>query len=400
MAFGIYIHIPHCLQVCPYCDFTKYEWNKILPLDQYVDVVRREIRQRAQDIGERVVDTVYFGGGTPSLLETKLILALLDELAISGFSLAPDAEMTVEINPGTVNTDKLKAYRDAGMNRFSVGAQTFNERLLKLAGRKHSPQDSVTTLRMLAEAGVNFSFDLLFALPTQSLAELDLDLAQAISFDPAHLSAYYLTVPENHPMAQNRAPDEEQVEMFDLIERRLLSAGLPQYEISSYAKPNRQSRHNHLYWADQEYWGLGVSAHSYSKRSPWGMRYWNPSTIGAYVDQITKPTLHPQVPPEKGLPWLDQGQFEQLERHQALTDFCHVSLRRSIGLDVNALRLRFGDQISSLVVEHLESLMKETLVESGLHEHHERWRLTRQGRRLANIVFARLTFLKDDLGTR
>ncbi len=400
MAFGIYIHIPHCLQVCPYCDFTKYEWNKILPIDQYVDVVRREIRRRAPDIGVRAVDTIYFGGGTPSLLEPKLILALLDELAITGFSLAPEAEITIEINPGTVDREKLKAYIAIGVNRFSVGAQTFNERLLHLAGRKHSAHDSVATLRMLAEADVNYSFDLLFALPTQTLAELDLDLAQAVSFDPAHLSAYYLTVPEHHPMAKNRANDDIQVEMFDLIEDRLLMAGLVQYEISSYARPGFESRHNHLYWTDQDYWGLGVSAHSYAKTHPWGLRYWNANAIGPYVEQVTKDHPSPYGSLEHPLVWLQKDQYERLEKHQAVTDFCHVSLRTIRGLDTNALRLRFGDDILRLVLGELQNLAKEGLVESTFADQHVRWCLTRQGRRLANIVFSKLTFLRDELTSR
>ncbi len=208
MAFGIYIHIPHCLQICPYCDFTKYELGKILPPQEYVGLLIQEIRTRARDIGTRAVDTFYLGGGTPSLLEPDLILALLGELANHGFRFKPAAEFTIEVNPGTIDKAKLNAFLALGANRFSVGAQTFQPRLLKLAGRKHSVAETEATLALLRGARAGFSLDLLFALPSQTLAEVRADIERALTFDPSHLSTYYLTVPDQHPIAKGRAGDE------------------------------------------------------------------------------------------------------------------------------------------------------------------------------------------------
>lgn len=387
MAFGIYIHIPHCLQVCPYCDFTKYELGKILAPRDYIAVLKQELRLRSHEIGSRTIDTIYFGGGTPSLLEPEMILALLEELANQGFRLAQDLEFTIEINPGTLDETKLDAYLQLGINRFSVGAQSFNERLLKIAGRKHSAHETVALLSMLKARGVNFSFDLLFALPSQTLKELELDIAQAVTFGPSHLSAYYLTVPEHHPMARGRANDDEQAEMFELINVKLPAAGLHRYEISSFAKPGFESKHNNLYWTDQEYWGLGVSAHSFMKRGEWGTRFWNPTAIPEYLRQIEN------LSSGWSIDKLPENQRETLEGHQALTDFCHVSLRMIRGMDKNALRLKFGDKISTLVTSQLEAIESDGLVES--FESH--WRLTQKGRMLANLVFEKLTFLKDDL---
>jgi oxygen-independent coproporphyrinogen III oxidase len=391
MAFGIYVHIPHCLQICPYCDFTKYELGKILSPEAYVNVLKREISERAADIGPRVVDTLYFGGGTPSLLEPKLILALLDELANHGFTLSQDHEFTIEINPGTMDETKLAAYQKLGVNRFSVGAQSFNERLLNVAGRKHSAKETVELLSLLKKQKVNFSFDLLFALPTQTLKELELDIVQALSFGPSHLSAYFLTVPEHHPLARNRAPDDEQAEMFELLNEKLPKAGLRRYEISSFAREGYESKHNNLYWTDQEFWGLGVSAHSYMKRGDWGTRFWNPTALPEYLRQMTTPPVESWAL-ETSFP---ENQRETLAEHQALTDFCHVSLRMIRGLDENALRLKFNESVSRIVVEHLAALSKDGLVEQVKPY----WRLTQKGRMLANLVFEKLTFLRDDLSS-
>lgn len=421
MAFGIYIHIPHCLQVCPYCDFTKYEHSKIMPLESYVTLIRKEIRQRARDIIQqgdarsdvrtdvRIIDTIYFGGGTPSLLQPNLILAILDELANQGFQRKADAEFTVEINPGTIDLEKLKAYQSLGVNRFSVGAQTFNQRLLSIAGRQHSAQETVTTLSLLR--GCHTSLDLLFALPTQTLAELDLDIAQAIAFDPAHLSTYYLTVPEHHPMSRNRATDDVQVEMFNLLEDRLGAAGYGRYEISSFAKPGFEAKHNHLYWTDQEFWGLGVSAHSYLKRGPWGLRFWNPTALPAYVKQIDgaeREIRRENRPENVAQAWafstsLPEYQREHLQLQQALTDFCHVSLRMTRGLAENAMRLRFGDRVAEEVVRRFKRPTEDGLIEhvrkeTGENSQEGYWRLTRQGRLLSNVVFQQLTFLAEDFG--
>ena len=409
IALGVYIHIPYCLQICPYCDFTKYELGKILPPEKYISLLIQEIKAKSPAITKRKLNTIYFGGGTPSLLEPSLILSVIDALANEGFIRGESqtssdgfkTEVTIEIDPATVDERKLDLYLDMGVTRFSVGAQTFNERLLKIAGRKHSSQDTVNLLTLLKDRGVNYSFDLLFALPTQTLEELRADIATALAFAPSHISAYCLTVPESHPMAKNRAPDEEQTEMFALIESALAAKNLARYEISNFAKPGFESQHNQLYWTDQAYWGLGVSSHSYfppkfqntlDKSAPWGTRFWNATTLLQYEKDIAKWAELSSWDLLRDTP---EDRIEILELHQSLTDFCHTSLRLKRGLSENALRLKFGTPILNRTREELDKLIANNLVQKTA----DGWTMTDQGRLLANLVFEKLTFLPRELTT-
>jgi oxygen-independent coproporphyrinogen-3 oxidase len=397
MAFGIYIHIPYCRQLCSYCDFTKYEMGKTISPEQYTQLLLQEIETRAlgiqaKNVADKNVSTIYFGGGTPSLFEPQYILAILDGLAKAGFRWVrgPESELTIEIDPATIDEKKLNAYLEMGLNRFSVGAQSFNDRLLKMTGRKHSSAETVELLSMLKRYGVNYSFDLLFALPTQTKAELDVDVQMALDFSPSHLSAYCLNVPEGHKLASNRPLDEEQVEMFDLIEARLQSANIFKYEISNFAKPGFESKHNILYWKDAPYWGLGLSSHSYFPDR--GTRLWNTRAMKKYADQIASEVA--QAKTRSKYDFVSEfydDQKEVLQKHQALTDFLHTSLRMVGGVQENALRLKFGP------VEGLSERFTG-LANRGLLEKTEvGWKLSREGRLLANIVFEKLTFLAGEL---
>ncbi len=362
-----------------------------MPPAQYTELLRHEIRSRAHDVPVKEVSTVYFGGGTPSLFEPSLILSVINELANAGFRIMKDAEVTIEIDPTTVDQVKLDAYLKMGFNRFSVGAQTFNSKLLALAGRKHSPKDTEELLDLLNHNQVNFSFDLLFGLPEQSLADVAEDVVRALSFNPPHLSAYCLTVPDTHPMAKSRAPEEEQVEMITMIEDQLEKAGVLRYEISNYARPGFESKHNLLYWTDQAYWGLGVAAHSYfPKHGPFGLRFWNAPSLKLYEDEMRASGSLDGFSFHRDLP---ANSLERLEHHQALTDFCHTSLRLESGLEKNAMRLRFTEEDFAEIESRLARLLAEEFVrltEKG-------WTLTARGRALSNLVFERLTFLKSDL---
>ena len=398
MSFGIYIHIPYCKQLCPYCDFTRYSIDKmtaVLPPEKYIELLKLEISARAQAVGPRVLQSIYFGGGTPSLLEPKLIVSIIEELANHGFTFQENAELSIEIDPGTIDEKKLDALIAGGFNRFSVGAQTFNSRLLKIAGRKHSREETIALLTMMRAKRLNYSFDLLFALPTQSLAELKEDLELALLFDPSHLSAYCLNVAENHPMNKARALDEEQVEMFSLIEEVLLRSHIQRYEISNFAKPGFESKHNLHYWNDSEYWGLGVSAHSYFKTSCWGERFSNPKRIKDYQKQILDWTASASASASQ---WnfaqhLAAEDFEALELHQSLSDFCHTSLRLKRGLNKDLLAQKFSPAIAGAVAARLLELESNELVENFTPF----WRLTDQGKLLANLVFEKLTFNRDEL---
>ncbi len=382
-SLGVYIHIPYCLQRCTYCDFATYVHTEIRPPQEYVALVKKEIHNKRNLFGPKELQTIYFGGGTPSLIDANLIADLIRELSASGFKTGPDTEITLEINPATVDEKKLEIYLRAGINRFSVGAQSFSDRLLKMVHREHNAQQTKDTLALLRKYNLNFSFDLLFALPTQTLDELKYDVEIAVELGSKHISPYCLTVPEGHPLSKNRPLEDEQIEMFEIIHRALKDHGQQRYEISNYSNPGFESKHNLLYWTDQEYWGLGLSAHSYSKDPTWGSRFWNLNSIDLYARQI-----------ESGIA-LPNEQLELLEKHQALTDFSHTSLRLSEGLSVEKLVKKFGSNTLELIENSAKSLVQHGL----LRFENNHYQLTQKGILISNQVFEKFTYLKNDLSS-
>ena len=384
--FGVYFHIPYCLQRCTYCDFATYEQSQILPPENYTQLVLKEMEQRKSFFTPKLMNTIYFGGGTPSLVDPANILQMIGGLEKLGFTRGPDTEVTIEINPATLNKKKMELYLQNGINRFSVGAQTFDNAQLKKVRREHTAQQTEETLSFLKSYQVNYSFDLLFALPGQTLDDLKRDLDYVLKFDPPHVSPYCLTVPKENPLSAGRPDDDKQVEMFELIAATLKSAGYVQYEISNFAKPGFESKHNTLYWIDQEWWGLGLSAHSYSKSTDYGIRFWNVRSIHDYEKQIAenKTLLSPAELPD--------AQYENLERHQAMTDFCHTSLRMLSGLDMNAVTKKFN----AIQALKIQNVCLDLVKKGWLEKIPTGFRLTEQGIVLSNQVFLALTFLKDD----
>ncbi len=390
MSFGVYFHIPYCLQRCSYCDFATYEKSQILPPEQYVELVKSEINQKQHYFSNRKLDTIYFGGGTPSLLSPELILSLISELEKHGFSRGPETEVTLEINPATLTPQKIEAYLRGGFNRFSVGAQTFDDALLKMVKREHNAKQTLETLKLLRTFHVNFNFDILFALPTQSVDGLKMDLEIAVTCGAQHISPYCLTVPEGHPLSKNRPIEESQLEMFAILKDGLTKAGYEQYEISNFAKPGFESKHNLLYWTDQEYWGLGLSAHSYSKSSSWGTRFWNVNPIQQYEKHISANANQILATLPEGL---SQNQFETLTEAQALTDYCHTSLRLLSGLSIEKFQNKFGFDRFQFLEKRLKELESQGMIQLAKNS----WVLTQKGILLSNQVYLHLTFLNHDL---
>jgi oxygen-independent coproporphyrinogen-3 oxidase len=390
MKFGIYVHIPYCLQRCTYCDFATYERSQILPSEQYIQLLKEEIRQKHLAFPKQELTTLYFGGGTPSLLPSEQILAVIQELANNGFSVGPATEVTIEINPATIDTRKLDHYLEMGINRFSVGAQTFDDPLLKSVHREHNAKQTRETLDLLSERKVNFSFDLLFALPGQTLEILRKDLEEVVRLKPAHVSPYCLTVPEGHVLSKGRPLEDTQLEMFEMIRETLVENGYHRYEISNFSLPGFESRHNSLYLDDEAYWGLGLSAHSYMPNvGPYGTRFWNPNAIGAYqklIESRSEPVSTPQGN-------LNPENFEELEAHQALTDFCHTSLRRERGLVLEQLRHKFGPAGLRLVTGPLADLVQRGWLQIPRPGS---FALTEEGVLVSNQVFSALAFLKPE----
>ena len=286
---GVYLHIPFCKSRCSYCDFATDVYRNSDAVERYVDALCAEINSEVRSQKSEVVDTVYFGGGTPSLLSPEQVERVLNAVQ-EKFDVAPEAEITMEMNPATVTPETLDRYRSLGVNRASFGVQTFNDEALKLLARGHDANDARETFRLLRETGFdNISFDLIAGLPGQTLDDWERNLGEAVSMNPDHVSLYLLEVHEGTPIAEQirsgrrPVPDEElAAAMYELMLERLSAAGYEQYEISNFARPGFESRHNTKYWRMDPVFGFGVSAHSFDGRE----RYSNERDTAKYVERI------------------------------------------------------------------------------------------------------------------
>ena len=260
---SLYIHIPFCKSKCAYCDFASFPGREAM-WEAYFAALCGEIRAAGDDIHR--VETVFFGGGTPSLVPETYIAGAL-AAAREAFCFAPGAEVSLEANPGTLTMEKSRAYREMGVNRLSIGVQSFDARLLKDIGRIHAPGEAVEAVRMAKAAGfANIGIDLMYGLPGQTMGAWEATLETALSLPLAHISAYALIVEEGTPMAarEDELPDEEDVlSMQRLCTRALAAAGFARYEISNYARRGFACRHNLVYWRRGEYLGFGCAAHSF-----------------------------------------------------------------------------------------------------------------------------------------
>jgi len=261
---AVYVHLPWCVSKCPYCDFNSHAAPAALPEDPYVAALLDDLAGDLDLAAGRPVDSVFFGGGTPSLFSAKSIARILAGIA-SALPLRPDAEVTLEANPGTVERGRFEDYARAGVNRVSLGAQSFSAPRLRSLGRIHTPGDTEAAVRELERAGIdNFNLDLMYALPGQDVeAALD-DLRTAISLGPAHLSHYQLTLEPGTPFFHRPPPlpdDDLALEMQVACQSGLDAAGFAQYEVSAYARAGRRCRHNLAYWTFGDYLGLGAGAH-------------------------------------------------------------------------------------------------------------------------------------------
>jgi putative oxygen-independent coproporphyrinogen III oxidase len=261
---ALYIHFPWCVRKCPYCDFNSHEAKGELPEQAYLDAVRLDLEQSLPLIWGRKIYTVFIGGGTPSLMSA----AGLDRLLSMVRTLLPleiDAEITMEANPGTFEVEKFKAYRASGVNRLSIGIQSFNADHLKALGRIHDDGEARRAVEIARTHFDNFNLDLMYALPTQTLQQAELDLATALSYAPPHLSLYHLTMEPNTVFAKYPPvlPDDDaSADMQDMIAATMAARGYQHYEVSAFALPGRRARHNLNYWQFGDYLGIGAGAHS------------------------------------------------------------------------------------------------------------------------------------------
>ena len=371
MPAGVYLHIPFCKSRCSYCDFATDVYRDSRAVERYVDALCREINAFSPRIHKDEADTVYLGGGTPSLLTPGQAARILSAVKAS-FDIAADAEITMEMNPATVSPETLDAYRRLGINRASFGVQTFNDRDLKLLARGHDANDARQTFRLLREAGFsNVSFDLIAGLPGHTLADWSGNLDEAVAMGPEHLSLYLLEIHEATPLAEQiRAgrrpmPDEElAAEMYEMMIDRLADAGYEQYEISNFARPGFESRHNTKYWRLDPVYGFGVSAHSFDGRE----RYANERDTARYVERIEELS----------------GAENHREKTTVASEFIFLGLRLVKGIDLDEYEQRFGRSLIEQYSSEVERLRETELVELST----ARLKLTRKGMLFSNTVFA------------
>jgi oxygen-independent coproporphyrinogen-3 oxidase len=261
---SLYIHMPWCVRKCPYCDFNSYTLRETLPEMQYVAALDRDMEAQSSDVRARPIISIFFGGGTPSLFPPEAIGRVL-ETARRHFTVAADCEITLEANPGTVERGRFTGYREAGVNRVSLGAQSFDARQLETLGRIHSPGETTRAAEELHAAGLsNFNLDLMYALPGQDVVGAVSDVEQALALSPAHLSHYQLTLEPGTQFAAKPPTlpgDDAATEMLSACHERLAAVSFSQYEVSAYASPGRQCRHNLNYWSFGDYLGVGAGAH-------------------------------------------------------------------------------------------------------------------------------------------
>jgi oxygen-independent coproporphyrinogen-3 oxidase len=261
---ALYIHWPWCVRKCPYCDFNSHESKEPIPESAYLDALRADLEQSLPLIWGRKIHTVFIGGGTPSLMSA----AALDRLMSDIRTLLPldlDAEITMEANPGTFEADKFKSFRASGINRLSIGIQSFNSRHLQALGRIHDADEAIKAVEIAQANFDNFNLDLMYALPAQTLAEATADIDTALGFAPPHLSLYHLTMEPNTVFAKYPPAlpdDDESADIQDMILERTAAAGYDHYEVSAYARPGHRARHNLNYWQFGDYLGIGAGAHS------------------------------------------------------------------------------------------------------------------------------------------
>lgn len=379
MPGGIYVHVPFCVRKCPYCDFYSVSDRSLQ--HAYLDALAKEIRL-VGDIPHRF-DTVYIGGGTPSLFDAEQITAILECLN-NAFSLDPDPEVTLEINPGTVDADKLKAYRSAGVNRLSIGVQSFQDHLLDTLGRVHDAKASEDALQLAQDAGfTNLGLDLIFGIPGQTRTCWEMDLTRTISHAPDHISCYMLTYEPQTPLSRavesghvTPLSDARVVDLMETAVGLLTDRGYVHYEISNFASaPEKVSRHNSKYWSFAPYLGLGPSAHSFF----FPVRRWNHADLRLYLKDLKMGAL----------PLAGQ---EILTRQQQMMEAVYLGLRTVAGIDIRDFNNRFGVDFKRMFREVLRALFTEQMIIVT----ENRCRLTRKGILYHDGVVKRLIDLIED----
>ena len=367
---GVYVHIPFCKQKCYYCDFISY-CNKDNLIEDYVKAVKKEIRM--QNIQSQIT-TVYIGGGTPSYIDSKYIVEIIDEIKKKNLSKRP--EITIEVNPGTVTKEKLKDYKKCGINRLSIGLQSAKDEILKEIGRIHNFEQFLETYQMSRKVGFkNINVDLILGIPNQRIKDLKDSLEKIIELQPENISVYSLIVEDGTPIANKiekgelELPDEDtERNMYWYVKNTLELNGYIHYEISNFAKKGRESKHNMNCWKQNQYFGFGVAAHSYRDIT----RYSNTEKIEEYIKNVMTERL-------------DRNRIihEIQKEYDAEKEYMLLGLRKIVGVNISEFKLKFGDNPIYLFRNELKKLTDEGLIIVD----EDFIRLTNKGIDLANLVW-------------
>lgn len=379
MPFGIYIHIPYCVTKCPYCDFNSYGVGSNFPESEYTNSILEELELYQNDIQSTDITSIFFGGGTPSLFDPSNIEKILSKI-YDITNPSPNIEISLEVNPKTADLQKLKGLKSAGINRISVGIQSFSERKLNFLGRINTPEDSRSILKDIIKAGYeNYSMDLMYGTKDETFSEWEQDLHKALTFDYPHISAYCLTIEDGtefgrrYALGKLKVPSDDKLsEFIEYTNEFLNNAGYNQYEISNYAKEGFECAHNMLYWQGDSYLGLGAGAHSHfssGKSSKWGERWANLRSPALYMKSI-----------KDGNKALDFS--ENLSCEEAVQDKVLMGLRLSEGVNISDLESRYS------LYPDMSKIDK--LVDDGFLENTKSsYRLTKKGNLLSNAVILR-----------
>ncbi|MGB8192230.1 MAG: radical SAM family heme chaperone HemW [Chitinophagaceae bacterium] len=372
---GIYIHIPFCKQACHYCNF--HFSTSLRTKNGFITALLNEMVIQAGYLQQEPVETIYFGGGTPSLLSGDEIKMMLEALAAS-FNIAPAAEITLEANPDDLNPAKLLELKAAGINRLSIGIQSFFEEDLRWMNRAHNAQQSIDCIRSAHEAGFyNISIDLIYGTPGLTDDKWQQNVQRAIASDIPHLSCYALTVEPktalDHLIRSKQFADvdpDQQARQFLLLMDWTAAAGYEHYEISNFSKPGWRSKHNTSYWLGKKYLGLGPSAHSFNGIS----RQWNVANNALYIQSLEQQ----KIPFEK----------EELTAVQRLNEYIMTSLRTMEGLDVDHVKNNFGQEAEETIIR-----LADKFIEAGNIQWDENHlKLTKEGKLLADGIAAEMFF--------
>lgn len=373
MASSVYIHIPFCQQICYYCDFNKFMMDR-QPVDQYLEYLEKEIVESLKRNPISDLKTVFVGGGTPTALtlpQTERLIEIINKHMIKG---KKEIEMTFESNPNEISKEKLQILKDGGVNRISFGAQTFNEGLLKKIGRTHSPNEIEEAIQTAKEVGIdNINLDLMYALPGQTMEQFVDSLDKAMKLPIQHISAYSLIIEPKTVfyIEMNRgrlkpAPEEDEAAMYDFLMNYLEKKGFHQYEISNFEKNGLESKHNLVYWNNDEYFGFGAGAHGYIN----GIRYSNAGPLKKYFQLID----------DTGVPIVHEHTVTKQEK---MEEEMFLGLRKMQGVSERKFQEKFGSNFNEVFPNVIEKLMKDGLVEmNGVF-----LRLTHKGKLLGNEVF-------------